>query len=101
MGLTKISDSKDVWEYDVSGAEGIDNLNTDDPVWHVVFSNPGTGDKSARDLFSAQGTCTVTVAKGYEGEDDVTISDDSGNTATDHIVFGSAEEEPAVTNEEE
>lgn len=88
MSLTKISNNKDVWEYDASDAEGIENLEVGDHVWHVTFENPENGDKSTRGLLSHQGTCTITVAKGYTGEDDVEIADQSGNVATDHIVFG-------------
>jgi hypothetical protein len=87
MPLTKISAEKDVWEYNASEAEGIEDLNVDDLVWQVEFSNPDTGEVSSRGMFSDQLTCTVTVVKGYVGEDDVTIMDNSGNEATDHIAF--------------
>jgi len=87
MPLTKLSSNKDVWEYDASEAEGIDTL-VSTHVWTVEFSNPLNGDKSTRGMLPHQQTCTITVAKGYEGEDDVTISDHNGNEAIVHIVFG-------------
>jgi len=92
MGLTKISSDKDVWEYDARDAEGIENLDVLDHVWDVTFTNSENGDKSSRGMLSHQKTCTVTVAKGYVGEDDVTISDNSGNEATDHVIFNGEEE---------
>jgi hypothetical protein len=87
MSLTKLSTDKDVWEYNSSDAEGIEDLEVDDRVWHVTFTNSENGETSTRAMVSHQGTCTVTVAKGYTGEDDVTIKDQSGNEATDHITF--------------
>lgn len=85
MELRKIAD-RDVYDLDVSGDEGVAELEGD--VWTVVFTNPDNGDKSSRPMLADQKTCTVTVGTGYTGTADVVVSDDAGNEIEDSVTFG-------------
>lgn len=86
MFVKKISDDRDVYDLDVTEHEGVDDLVGE--VWHVVFSNPETGDKSAREMIASQRTCTVTVASGYTGSDEVTVTDEDGASVKGSVTFG-------------
>jgi len=84
MGITATKlDNRDVYEIDYSDVDE----EIDGETVTAVFTNPADGDKSSRTAVN-DGAFTVTVAAGYTGTDEVTITGSDGGEVSGSIVFG-------------
>jgi hypothetical protein len=81
MEATKVA-NRDLYEVTYANSSGEGTVT-------AVFENTANGDKSAYRGFD-DGKFVVTVATGYEGEDDVTVTHDDNGEVLDSgtVTFG-------------
>jgi len=84
MGITasKVGEGRDVYTIDYSDADGIAGETVE-----ATFTNPDNLDKSSG-AWANDGSFVVTVAGGYAGDSEVTITGSDGGEITGTVTFG-------------
>jgi hypothetical protein len=85
MGITasKVGEGRDVYEIDYTDSDE----NVDGATITATFTNADSGDKSSYHGVN-DGSFVVTVAGGYEGEDEVSIVGSDGGQVSGTVTFG-------------